>query len=89
MEEMEEVKRWCDVNKLSINFKKTNFMVVKSPRKKQVNITIKLKGKNNSTHIIERKNHIKYLGVFMDSTLSWKNHILCMFTHGKVFGNYC
>ena len=73
--EMDEVKRWCDINKLSINFKKTNFMIVKSPYKRQLNITIKLKGKNNSIHVIERKNYIKYLGVFIDSTLSWKNHV--------------
>ena len=55
-------------------------MIVKSPYKRQLNITIKLKGKNNSIHVIERKNYIKYLGVFIDSTLSWKNHLSCIIT---------
>jgi hypothetical protein len=73
--EMDEVKRWCDINKLSINFKKTNFMIVKSPYKRQLNITIKLKGKNNSIHVIKRKSYMKYLVVFIYSTLSWKNHV--------------
>ena len=31
--ELKKVKIWCDANKLSINFSKTNFMIVKSPRK--------------------------------------------------------
>ena len=31
---LKKVKLWCDTNKLSINFSKTNFMIVKSPRKK-------------------------------------------------------
>lgn len=73
--EMAKIKMWCDINKLSINFNKTNFMIIKSPRKKEVNITITLKGKNNTSHSIERKSAIKYLGVFIDSTLSWKQHI--------------
>ena len=31
--ELKNVKIWCDANKSSINFSKTNFMIVKSPRK--------------------------------------------------------
>ena len=30
--ELEKVKEWCDVNKLSINMSKTNFMIIKSVR---------------------------------------------------------
>ena len=32
--ELKKVKIWCDVNRLSINFSKTNFMIIKSPKKK-------------------------------------------------------
>ena len=32
--ELSKVKNWCDANKLSINFKKTNFMIIKSAQKK-------------------------------------------------------
>ena len=31
--ELEKVKEWCDVNKLSINLSKTNYMIIKSSRK--------------------------------------------------------
>ena len=33
-QELALVKRWCDVNKLSINMKKTNFMIIKSAQKR-------------------------------------------------------
>ena len=29
-QELKKVKNWCDINKLSINLKKTNFMIIKS-----------------------------------------------------------
>ena len=34
--ELTKVKRWCDVNKLSINRGETNFMMIKSPKKKDI-----------------------------------------------------
>ena len=37
--ELAKVLKYCSVNKLSINFKKTNYMVIASPRKK-VNLSI-------------------------------------------------
>ena len=33
-EELAKIKEWCDLNKLSINIKKTNYMIVESPKKK-------------------------------------------------------
>ncbi len=32
-EELMKVKKWCDLNKLSINIKKTNYMIIKSSQK--------------------------------------------------------
>jgi len=40
--ELERVKEWCDVNKLSINFSKTNYMIIKSSRKISGNMEVKL-----------------------------------------------
>lgn len=75
-EELAKVKEWCDINKLSINIKKTNFMIIKSPRKKEIgNINIKLTNKDGTTNSLEKKDHIKYLGVFIDDKLSWKYHV--------------
>ena len=42
---------------LSINFKKTNYMIITSPKKK-INIKITVCG-------IDQKSQIKYLGVFI------------------------
>ena len=40
--QLEKVKEWCDVNKLSINISKTNYMITKSFRKISGNVEIKL-----------------------------------------------
>ena len=89
---MKKVKKWFVINKLSVNFKKTNIMVVKSLHKRQVNMIIKLKSKNNSTHIIEKKiTYVKYLGVFI-RLFYGKPCILYFFiylTLQNVYGNYC
>ena len=58
---MKAVLHYCKINKLSINFKKTNYMLISSPQK-ATNIIL-----SNIT----RKTHIKYLGVFIDEHLNW------------------
>ena len=40
--ELKKVKMWCDVNRLSINFTKTNFMIIKSSKKKDDQVNIKI-----------------------------------------------
>ena len=73
--ELSKVKEWCDINKLSINLKKTNYMIVKPLRKKNTNIIINIANRDGSCHALERKDHIKYLGVLIDSSLTWRYHI--------------
>ena len=73
--ELKKVKEWCDINKLSINLKKTNYTIVKSPRKKNMNVNINITNRDGSCHSLERKDHVKYLGVMIDSALTWKYHI--------------
>ena len=61
----------ANVNRLSLNIDKTNFIVFhpyNKPVKKRITIKI------NNKAIIE-KEYIKYLGVLIDSTLSWKHHV--------------
>ena len=52
-----EVLNYFAANKLSVNTKKTNFMLITSPRKKVALISIVN---------FERKTYIKYLGVYLD-----------------------
>jgi hypothetical protein len=48
--ELEKFKEWCDVNKLSIKMSKTNFMIIKSPKKKNMSVDIHIKTKDGSCH---------------------------------------
>ena len=57
--ELKKVKHWCDTNKLSINFSKTNFMIVKSPRKKDLAVNIKVGGEDGTNSLLERKDRVK------------------------------
>ena len=68
----EDVSRWMSQNKLKINTDKTEVMPVgiKSCLNKISEHSIELDGLK-----IEFKECIKYLGVYLDPTLSMKNHI--------------
>ena len=59
------------MNRLSLNIDKTNYIIFHPYNKPMKDhITIKINNK-----VIDQKEYIKYLGVLMDSTLSWKFHI--------------
>ena len=67
--EMKKVEDWMSGNKLSLNHTKTNFMLInKKGKQSAINLYI-----NNTK--IKQVNEIKYLGITIDSTLSWKSHI--------------
>ena len=70
--ELNKLYLWLNVNRLSLNIDKTNFIVFhpyNKPTKKRITIKINKKA-------INEKNSIKYLGILIDSTLSWKDQIL-------------
>ena len=73
--ELAKVKKWCDINMLSINMGKTNFMIIKSVRKRDMEISLNIRNSDGSSHALERKQCIKYLGVMIDESLTWKYHI--------------
>ena len=60
-EEFKSVVKYCAINKLSINFSKTNYILVSSSR---------LSGSINVNNI-KIKSQIKYLGVYIDQHLHW------------------
>ena len=69
--ELNKLYLWLNVNQLSLNIDKTNFIVFHSYNKPiKKSITIKI---NNKAIIV--KEYIKYLGVLIDSTLSSKHHV--------------
>ena len=75
--EIFRVYNWLIANKLSLNIKKSNFVIFR-PRQKKLNHQVNLKvfdHHNNSFISLECKNYVKYLGVLIDENLSWKYDI--------------
>ena len=75
--ELNKVVVWLIANKLSLNIKKTNYIIF-HPYQKQINSNIRIKAYDCRTQTLfdlERKDHVKYLGVIIDQHLSWKHHI--------------
>ena len=73
--ELKKVKIWCDVNRLSINFTKTNFMIIKSKKKKDDQLNINIESADGTINVLQRRQKIKYLGVLLDETMSFNHHI--------------
>ena len=75
--ELPNVYQWLVSNKLTLNLKKTNFVIFR-PYQKCLpffpTIYINDRQTNKLTYL-ECKDHGKYLGVLIDYKLSWKNHI--------------
>ena len=75
--ELIKVVVWLIVNKLSLNIKKTNYLIF-HPYQKRINYNIRIKAYDSRTKTffgLERKDHVKYLRVIIDQHLSWKHHI--------------
>ena len=50
-------------------------MIVKSPRKRDLAVNIKTESVDGTSYLLERKDRVKYLGVLLDDTVSFKHHI--------------
>lgn len=75
--ELSKVVGWLIANKLSLNIKKTNYIIFHPYQKRIVfDICIKVYDSRTKTFFdLERKVHVKCLGVIIDQHLSWKHHI--------------
>ena len=67
--EMKKIQHWMFSNKLSINYSKTNFMLI---HRNAEEVPFELFINNNR---IERVDCIEYLGIKIDDKLTWKKHI--------------
>ena len=65
------MKMRLEVNKLSLNIDKTNFIILKSPQR-SLPETVSIK---TGKFPIMRNCYVKFLGVLLDENLSWKYHI--------------
>ena len=67
--ELSTLTQWCKANKLSITFKKSNFMIFMPRQKKKQRPDMSININNNK---IERVKETVFLGVVLDENLSWK-----------------
>ena len=66
-----QLSNWFLANKLSINVKKSNFMIFK-PRQNWQKIDLKIE---INSYRIEQVREVVFLGVILDEHISWKPHI--------------
>ena len=72
--ELKSVRKWFNVNKLSLNVKKTKYSFFHKSSKKD-NIPLRLLNLNINGRTAERESSIKFLGVRIVENLTWRNTI--------------
>ena len=69
--ELKHISNWFKLNKLSLNIKKTNFMIFKNKHSNKPPIKLKIKIDNTELQEVETT---KFLGLLIDHNLSWHSH---------------
>ena len=69
-EELNKISGWLKVNKLSLNAKKSKFMIFKHVNKTVEPLSLKIENTN-----IERGKHFNFLGLTISDNLEWKTHV--------------
>ena len=69
--EIHKLSEWFRANKLSINIKKSNYMLFK-PRQKRLNIELPISLNGDKIDMVKE---VVFLGVILDEHISWKPHI--------------
>ena len=75
-----DVSHWLNANKLTLNPKKSNFVIFcppPPPPQKRLDYVVDLKIPDNNTNTLtslDCKEYVKYLGVLIDNHLIWKLH---------------
>ena len=69
-EELRKLCLWLNINRLALNVGKTNFVIFRANKKLTHNVTLIMNKK-----ALAQKDHVKYLGVFIEQHLKWNYHI--------------
>ena len=69
--ELTKISLWMKSNKLSVNIKKTNYVIFK-PKQKSVHMSSQI---SFDSIAVKQVTEIKFLGVYIDEGLTWKSHI--------------
>ena len=76
-EELKYISEWLKINRLSLNVKKTHYIIFATRNFARTNLNVQIEG-----HTIDETHQTKFLGVIIDSNLTWKQHI--MYISGKI-----
>ena len=68
--ELEKLFEWLCINRLPLNISKTNFIIFCPINKPKIPVTILI-----NKEAIDETKHVKYLGILIDSQLTFKQHI--------------
>ena len=72
--DLDNISNWCNSNKLTINSKRTKFMIVRSrnmlKKIKNINLDLKMDGQT-----LDRVHCYKYLGISIDDNLNFNKHV--------------
>ena len=80
--ELNQINVWLKMNKLSLNAEKTKLMVFHVKQRKVAPISIHI---NNTK--IENVEYFNFLGIYLDKSICWKNHINMLTTKlSKIVG---
>ena len=70
-EEVQNINKWIQNNKLTLNILKTNYIIFHRNKTLPPNASIL---RINNT-VINEVTHVKFLGITVDNKLSWNKHI--------------
>ena len=80
--ELNKVCKWLKINKLSLNIKKSKYILFQVANKKTISFSLKIDDIG-----IERVQHFNVLGLTIHENLSWNNHIeKISIKFGKIMG---
>ena len=71
--ELKKLSLWLNSNRLALNISKTNFVIFAAKNKPLKTVTLLLNKK-----AIQQTNYVKYLGILIDSKLTFKDHIMAV-----------
>ena len=72
--ELMNISYWLKVNKLSLNVSKTKYMIFHTKNKDIPDVQLYLDGDR-----LERVGSFDFLGITIDESLTWNDHINCFF----------
>ena len=68
--ELAKVSDWLVANKLTLNIKKSKFMIFSNKKKDRHELSVKINNKP-----LEKCSYYKYLGIIIDEKLNWGKHV--------------